>query len=419
MEHIKQIIKNEVNMLDEKEIDIFKKSIEEMFNNLIDSVENKHQEIEKSIKNSFKNLKKEMYFSSTLIQINELKYYSDQLNPIIEEKEKYSYENILNSIKNNEKIKFAKLYFNNSNLNHIDENKVFNGGLISGEKTYDIGFKLTKFEGYKEEVKSLYKYSKNNFLSWTTPNMPYMNSFYELELIEYPEELRNLNTIDDFYYNLEEYEGEYKTNICPVWSIRKIEKLNSTDFTLISKGVYRYKTGLDDKNIIIFINSDYKIYGIDYDYENILELTINKIDLKNLNYYLLEEKINIKNYNNFFPIWTNKKSETFLNSYSNFYNQRIRSLGEIRRIINSMDGAKEFVIKEIYVVEKHKYKKQLKTYEINEYIISDLRNQKNKDFMVLIFQNDNIDNFSYDILSYIISEIQILFPEYNCVGELE
>ena len=65
-----------------------------------------------------------MYFSSTLIQINELKYYSDQLNPIIEEKEKYSYENILNSIKNNEKIKFAKLYFNNSNLNHIDENKV-------------------------------------------------------------------------------------------------------------------------------------------------------------------------------------------------------------------------------------------------------------------------------------------------------
>lgn len=419
MEHIKQIIKNEVNMLDEKEIDIFKKSIEEMFNNLIDSVENKHQEIEKSIKNSFKNLKKEMYFSSTLIQINELKYYSDQLNPIIEEKEKYSYENILNSIKNNEKIKFAKLYFNNSNLNHIDENKVFNGGLISGERTYDIGFKLTKFEGYKEEVKSLYKYSKNNFLSWTTPNMPYMNSFYELELIEYPEELRNLNTIDDFYYNLEEYEGEYKTNICPVWSIRKIEKLNSTDFTLISKGVYRYKTGLDDKNIIIFINSDYKIYGIDYDYENILELTINKIDLKNLNYYLLEEKINIKNYNNFFPIWTNKKSETFLNSYSNFYNQRIRSLGEIRRIINSMDGAKEFVIKEIYVVEKHKYKKQLKTYEINEYIISDLRNQKNKDFMVLIFQNDNIDNFSYDILSYIISEIQILFPEYNCVGELE
>lgn len=419
MEYIKQIIKNEVNKLDENEVDIFKKSIEEMFNNLIDSVANKHREIEKSIENSFKNLKKEMYFSSTLIQINELKYYGDRFYPVIEEKERYSYENILYSLKNNEKVTLEKLYFGNFTLNNINEDKVFYGGIVSGEKTYDIGFKLTKFEGYKEEVKTLYKYSKNNFLTWSTPNMPYINSFYELELMEYPEELATVDVIDDLYYNLEEYEGEYKTNMCPVWSIKKFEKINSKDSTRISTGVYRYKTGLNNGNTTVFINKDYKIYGLDYDFEGILELTINKPDLKVLNYYLIEEKTDVKNYNNTFPIWTNKKSHTFLGSYSSFYNQRIRSLGEIRRILSSMNGAKDFILQEIYVIEKYRYDKNIRTYEINEYITEDLRDEEKKDFMITVFQKENIDNFTYGVLSYIISEIQILFPEYRCVGEIE
>lgn len=420
MEYIKQIIKNEVNKLDETEVDIFKKSIEEMFNNLIDSVANKHREIEKSIENSFKNMRKEMYFSSTLIQINELKYYGDVFYPIVEEKDKYSYNNILDSIKNNEKVKLGKLYFGNSALYGIDENKVFYGGIVSGEKTYDVGFKLTKFEGYNDEIKKLYKYSKNNFLNWTTPNMPFINFFYELELVEYPEELTMVDVIDDLYYNLEEYEGEYKTNMCPVWSIKKIEKINSKDSTLVSTGVHRYKTGLNNENTIVFINKNYKIYGLDYDFEGILELTVNKPDLKVLDYYLIENMIDLKNYNNSFPIWTNKKSHvSFLGSYSSFYNQRIRSLGEIRRILNSMDGAKDFILREVYVVEKYGYDKNIDTYEINGYITEDLRDEEKKDFMILAFQKDNIDNFTYGILSYITSEIQILFPEYKCIGEIE
>lgn len=419
MEHIKQIIKNEVNKLKEDEVDIFKKSIEEMFTNLIESVNSKHQSIEKSIENSYKNLKNQLYFSSTLIQINELKYYGDEFYSIVKEKDRYSNENILESIENNEKIKIAKLFFESSYLNEIDENRIFSGNISTEEKTYNIGVKLTKFEAYKNEVKNLYNYSKNNFLTWTTPNMPFLNSFFEVEVTDFPQELLDAQEILDFQFDLELLEGKYINNLCPVWNIKKETKINSSDPTLVSKDVYRYKTGLDNGVIPVFINENYRIYGLDFDFSHNLEISTNTANIKEFSYYLVEKKNPNKSNNNIYPIWSNEKSESFLNSYSSFFNQRIRSLGEIRRVLHSINDAREFVLKEIYVTERRKYKKDIETYEINEWFSKDLRDEERKDLMILIFQKDNTDSFTTAILSFIVSEIQLLFPEYLCVGEIE
>lgn len=419
MEHIKQIIKNEINMLKEDEVDIFKKSIEEMFTNLVESVNTKHQSIEESIENSYKNLKNQLYFSSTLIQVNELKYYGDEFYPIVKEKNRYSYENILESIHNNEKIKLAKLFFESSYLNEIDENRVFSGSISTEEKTYDVEVKLTKFETYKNELKDLYNYSKNNFLTWTTPNMPFLNSFFEVELIDFPQELIDAEEILDIQFDLESLEGKYIKNLCPVWSIKKEIKINSSEPTLIFKDVYRYKTGLDNSVIPIFINENYRIFGLDFDFSNNLEISINIPNIKEFNYYLIEKKNSIKSNNNVYPIWSNEKSENFLSSYSSFYNQRIRSLGEIRRVLHSINDARDFILKEVYVTEREKYEREIVTYEINEWLSKDLRDEARKDLMILIFQKDIIDSFTTAILSFIISEIQLLFPEYLCVGEIE
>lgn len=419
MNHIKKIIKNEVGSLNEDEMDIFKRSIEDMFLNLAESISVKQKDLEKSIENSMKSIKSEITITSTLISTNEIKYYSDVFFPVINEKENYSNESILKAIKNGEEIKINKLFFENNPIEMIDEDKVFFGGINSGEINYEIKLKLVKYNGYKDEVKKIYSYCKNNFIKWNTPNMPYLNKFYELEIIEISGNIDDIEQIDDIYFNLEELEGEYTKNLCAVWNIKKIEQLNSKDPVLMSKGIFRHKTGLSNRDNAIIINKDYRILSLDYDNENILELTTNKSEIKVWNFYFIDNPEYNKKYSNgLFPVWTNKINKNFISQYSEFYNQRIRSMAEIRKILKSMEGAGDFMLKDISVVDFYSNNQEFFTYEVNDYIIDDIRENSKIDFMIIQFEVEEKNHFSMDILSYITSEIQLIFPEYKCVGEL-
>ncbi len=72
MEHIKKIIKEEVPKLTELEMSLFKNSIENMFNNLIESISEKHKKIEDNIKNSFESMDNSFNFYSTIVNTNEI-----------------------------------------------------------------------------------------------------------------------------------------------------------------------------------------------------------------------------------------------------------------------------------------------------------------------------------------------------------
>jgi len=76
-------------------------------------------------------------------------------------------------------------------------------------------------------------------------------------------------------------------------------------------------------------------------------------------------------------------------------------------------------LREIYVTSEYQVNNGIKTKDINEFIIKDIRDEEKKDFMIMVFSKDNQDKFTYKVLNYIVSEIQILFPEYKCVGEIE
>ena len=59
MDYIKKVTKESITDLNKDEVEIFKKSVEHMFLNLIDSINSKNSDIEKSIVNSFNSMKNE------------------------------------------------------------------------------------------------------------------------------------------------------------------------------------------------------------------------------------------------------------------------------------------------------------------------------------------------------------------------
>ena len=98
MEHIKKIIKEEVPKLTELEMSLFKDSIENMFNNLIENISKKHEKIEGNIKNSFESMDNSFNFYSTIVNVNEINYYDGILFPLIEEKDISYLDDILKSM---------------------------------------------------------------------------------------------------------------------------------------------------------------------------------------------------------------------------------------------------------------------------------------------------------------------------------
>lgn len=416
MEHLKKIIKEEVPKLTELEMSLFKDSIENMFNNLIESISQKHERIEENIKNSFEGLDNSFSFYSTIVSVNEINYYDGILFPLIDEKNRYDFDKILKNIKDNNEIKLGKILYFEEKL--LDEEREFQGKIFSENQSFKIRFKLIRFDGYREEVKKLYNYSKNNFFSWTTPNMPFLNSFFEIELSYADEEVYKIEEIKNITFDFEELEEKIKFNFCPLWSIEKIHKITSMDAIWIGENKYRYKTGINNLEKTIFINNNYKIHGLDYDEKNILEITIDKSNLKELSCYIIKKNNEIPIKNNIYPLWTNNKRLTFVSGFNNRFNNRIRSIGEIRRILLTMEGAKGFNLVEVKVFPKKDYENKTCTFEINSFIEKDIRNEETKELMILTFECNEIKEFLLGELSYIISEFQIYFPEYRCVGEL-
>lgn len=416
MEHIKKIIKEEVPKLTELEMSLFKNSIENMFNNLIESISEKHKKIEDNIKNSFESMDNSFNFYSTIVNTNEINYYDGILFPLIEEKNRYNFDEILKNMRANNETKLGKILYCEEKM--LDEEREFQGEISSAYENFNIKFKLKRFDGYREELKKLYHYSNNNFYSWATPNMPFLNSFFEIELSYADEKVYKIEEIENITFDFEELEEDIKFNFCPLWSIEKIHKITSMDAVWIGENKYRYKTGINNFGKTIFINNNYKIHGLDYDEKNILEITIDKSNLKELSCYIIKKNNEIPIKNNIYPLWSNNKNVTFISGFNNRFNQRIRSLGEIRRILLTMEGAKGFNLVEIKVFPQRDYENKTSTFEINSFVEKDIRNEETKELVIFSFECNEIKEFLLGELSYIISEFQIYFPEYRCVGEL-
>lgn len=58
------------------------------------------------------------------------------------------------------------------------------------------------------------------------------------------------------------------------------------------------------------------------------------------------------------------------------------------------------------------------TYEINEFIIDEFKLKGRNTRMYFLFEPLIKDSFTDDILSFIISDMQLYFPEYECRGVL-
>lgn len=123
-----------------------------------------------------------------------------------------------------------------------------------------------------------------------------------------------------------------------------------------------------------------------------------------------------KNYSKLeYPYFDNKMNDHFINQLKMENDIRLRNKNEIRRILNSYKDVKKY-FKFLDVIISDEEIKCEDTYEINEFIVDEFKLKGRNSKMYFIFTPLIKDSFTEDILSFIVSDMQLYFPEYECIG---
>ena len=119
-----------------------------------------------------------------------------------------------------------------------------------------------------------------------------------------------------------------------------------------------------------------------------------------------------------YPLLANQPEESFASNLGALYQQGVKTRGELRRVILSYgyDSVVSFQDVELGAAGPA----EAETYDMDQFITDELRKRETQETMLLHFAAADPGNFlNMDIMSFLVTKAQKLFPEYHCAGVLD
>lgn len=287
-----------------------------------------------------------------------------------------------------------------------DGSQSFTGTVKTEYGQYPAEFKLSKCNKYIGCLETLYYEFINNGLEWRTVCAPYVYKMFDVSIVSAgcPADEAVLGIEIDFGGL-----GPYvRFNHVPVWNIRLIE-LRTSVYPVFCMDRVHYmhsivKTKLNEESDYI-VSGDIPVWNV----ERLNgELQIRCNEKKPVKWRLKE----------FVHELTAGKA-----SYPGFHNscllqlKPIHTAAQLKHIVKSL-GYQDYI--QLERIEFFVNDRRPESYSMDSFIADEIRQQDNMKKIYFIFnpvQPDNIWN--RDVMSYIVSRLQILYPEYHCIGILK
>ncbi|NFS11784.1 normocyte-binding protein [Clostridium botulinum] len=416
---------NEINDLNDRVM--LKKILNSVFTSLEQHSEDRFNDLEERVFDEIQYLEEKYNVYSTIIDRKHLDVTNEFLFPVIEEdtEEKiYDVKTIIDNLNDNVSSKMFNIFLKcdySIFKQFISNNSEITGTIETNKKIHKAYFKVKANTEYKEKINTLYKCFINNNIMWKTVNMPYINKIAQIFLTKCEDQIDEEEEIVKINIDFGDYSKYIKYDMVPLWNIKEI-KLKCAGFPVpcIDKVNFEHDISIEKEGT----NHGYLV---NLDEENMDYVTIKK------NYISITSKISasspwlvykIVNYKedntkkDNYEIMSNYKNVNFSNRF--LFNNRyvIKTKSEIAKLINSFEASKHLRFRDLKI-EELKFDEDKETYDANDFIIDEIREDNIKKSLVLYFEPKNKENYlNNDILSFLVSEIQIIYPEYKCEGRL-
>lgn len=426
---MKDIVQDRISKMEDlDQRRILKNMMTSIFMNLVDYQDELNRKLERRVFDEVEGDEGKHDVFTALCPREELDPIHEFLYPMIPqdiEEPVIDMVHIVEALSKKESVVLTKLFLhcNYSMIKQLlQSDREFKGVLVTQKRRYTIKVRLKQNRTYQDEIEKLYHVFITNGLPWKTVNHPYIHKFVDVMLTECDGELEETEEISEVTIHLEEYESYKRMNLIPLWNIQQLE-LKTGGFPIPAEDRVNYehvlplrKTGIKHGYLVVGDEENIRYIKRTQD-----EITIVSPRDKSDIWHLLQlaEPVDTVIGKLDYDVISNRKAEGFIGKYRHRQDQRVRSKGEIIRLIHSFEESKNLELVEQVLVESGMCHSV--TYELNTFVSDHVRSEQGKIRMLLKFRkrvNREQSQFILeDLMSFLVSEIQLAFPEYKCEGE--
>jgi hypothetical protein len=252
-------------------------------------------------------------------------------------------------------------------------------------------------------------------------NSAYLNKLFDVRLTELAKALPSGAKITPSQARLSfgVYESDIRRALIPVWNVDK-RLVKGDDFPVpaADKVNYEYRFGIEK------LGAD-NGYLMDYDSAPLLstrmeENTIIAVspESRNLKWdiYRIRKRRDRVMDAYAYPVISNRRKDIFSTRLMSRYGIEVKTKAELRKLAASFE-AEEWV-----TLESMRFaggESSGESYSMNPFIHDEIRDPAYQKTLLLSFKATKRDFFlTRDMMSFLVSQVQLIYPEYRCVGVL-
>ena len=416
---------NEVKDLNDRVL--LKKIMGSVFEALEDHSNNKLDEIEKRVFGELHYIKEKYNIYSTIVKRSRIDATDEFLVPMLLEdvEEKiYDTKEILEALETNEPINLFKVFVKCDYLifkEFINRNSTIKGIIKTDKKVHTAHFKVLPNKQYRNKVQKLYESFINSNIAWTTINNPYINKMVDIVLTGCGDKIEDDENITEIEVDFGEYSQYVEYDMVPIWNVKELNlKCNGFPVPCIDKVGYEHNISIEKEGLNNGYLVDNENQEIDWVMFTKKSVIISASIEESINWNLWSiincDKNTKKRYK--YELMTNEININFSNKLAFHKANSIKTKTELSRLINSFKASKYLRFKDVSLTEIC-LEENKETYEVNDFIIDEIREDNIKKSLILYFEPVNKEDYlNKDILSFLVSEVQFIYPEYKCEGRL-
>lgn len=307
-------------------------------------------------------------------------------------------------------------------LDFLELEKLFGGGRrFKGVIQNEYGETFAEFilkpnRRYVRKAEEFYKISALNYLPWRSLNTAYLFKLVDVFVVSI-EEWDDQTEVKKVTTDFAELSDKVLFKPLPLWNARAVTiKGNSYPQPAIDRKYfehYLYKSQFRDGYEYLLRSSEVPVRNIRR--QNGDWYIICDSDRPNdWQFYEISSAPVAANYDK--PLLSNERNESFSRNMIEYFGQRIKTRTEMIRFFAAFKVSEQLTFVDAKIVDKPEVRE---TYSTEAFIDYEYRTGERAQTLQFSFKPADEDFYlNRDIMSFLVTEIQHLFPEYQCVGKL-
>ncbi len=287
------------------------------------------------------------------------------------------------------------------------------------DRTWKIRVRLRRNITYLNEVAKLYKLFLKNGIPWQTVNAPYLYKMADVMLTGLEEGLTGQEKIQKIEIQFGTWSSVVRYDPVPVWNVRRLV-LDSVGFPMPCEDHKNYEHVLSVQEYgaehAYLAEEDEELQSIVQRDEKLC-IVSSCSEAKKWSIHMIQNGRDSRIDRYTWPVLENRRKENFSEKFQRKWGMNIRTRAELARFIQGF-GMESYVrYQDCEVLEQ--FPEAPQTYSMNFFVEDEIRDTKaQKKLLLSFYPGDREPWLQRDIASFLVSEVQRLYPEYECGGKL-